>query len=90
MSVNRNGHDAKETHRHGPFPATLARNNVPVVHGRKEYIQGICTSGDMHDVGKDGSALLNHSGVGPVNHGLGKRKVREEEVAREERIIKRG
>jgi len=84
MSINCRRSDAKETHRHGPFPAKLARNDVPVVYGRKEYIQRICTSGDMHDVGKHCRALLDHSRVGPVNHdwGLGGRRVREEERRR--------
>ena len=57
------------TYRHGPLPATLARNDVPIVNRRKENIQGICTGGDMYDVAKDCRALGNYSWVGPVNHG---------------------
>ena len=69
MRIHRKSRDAKETHQHDPFPTTLARKDLPVVHGCKEYIQSICTSGDMYEVAKEGSALLDHSFVGPVNHG---------------------
>ena len=68
MSLNRTRSDGKERHQHDPFSAMLPSHDLPVVHRRKEYVQSICTSGDMYDVAKDGGALLNHGWIVPVNH----------------------
>lgn len=65
-----------ETHWHRPLPATLARKDVPIVQRRKEYIQRICTTGDVHDVAKDDCALGDYRWARPVNHGWGGRGLR--------------
>jgi len=71
ISTNHKRSEVEETHWHGPLPATPAHDDVPIVHRCKEYIQGICTGADMHDVSKDGRALGDHSWGSPVNHIVG-------------------